>query len=170
VGRSKVSQQNTKAGTENRGHLSPLSFKLCDPRKTFDLHPDKPVYAKGPGPRITDLWSDDPIFDRDDLYAWQNRAQPTPEDDISATSLCRRMNALMAALQDLDGQALRMAKLHARMKRQKPEVGKFPLRPLRPGLPPGYRQRQKHEVDEVLADCHWLALTAQHDFGPPDTS
>jgi len=34
----------------------------------------------------------------------------------------------------------------------------------------GNRQRQKHEVDEVLAECHRLALSAQHDFGPSDTS
>jgi len=63
-----------------------------------------------------------------------------------------------------------MARLHLRMKRQKPEVGKFPLRPLRPGLPPGFRKRQKHEVDEVLAECHRLAIRAQRELRPPDTS
>ena len=29
--------------------------------------------------------------------------------------------------------------------------------PLRVGRPPGFRQRQTHEVDEILAECHWLA-------------
>ncbi len=152
---------------------APLPFKLIDPRKNFDLFPDRPKYVKGPGPWVTDLWSDDPIFDRAALYAYQeklNRPPPTPEDDISATTLCRRMNALMAALQDLDEQALRMAKLQARMKRVEARTGKLTLRPLRPGLPPGYRQRQKHEVDEVLVDCHKLALMAQNELKPPDTS
>ena len=76
----------------------------------------------------------------------------------------------MAALEDLDGQALRMAKLLARIERQPRRVGKLPLRVMRPGSPPGFRQRQKHEVDEVLAECHRLALMAQHELKPPDSS
>ena len=40
-----------------------LPFKLLDQRKPFNLHPDKPKYVSGPGPWITDLWSDDPIYD-----------------------------------------------------------------------------------------------------------
>ena len=151
----------------------PLPFKLTDPRKHFDLYPDRPKYVSGPGPWVTDLWSDDPIYDRAALYAHQermNRPAPSPDDEESATSLCRRLNALMAALQDLDGQTLRMAKLQARIKNQNGQVGKFPIRIMRPGLPPGFRNRQKHEVDEVLAECHRLALMAQHELMPPDTS
>ena len=159
-----------KSGAAKRQRNAALPFKLTDQRKPFDLFPDKPKFVQGPGPRVTDMWSDDPVFDRSDLYAWQERQNREPEEDISATSLCNRMNALMAGLQDLDAQAVRMAKLLARIKQQKPKVGKFPLRVMRPGLPPGYRQRQKHEVDEVLAECHRLALSAQRDFGPPDTS
>ena len=82
-------------------------------------------------------------------------------------SVCLRMNALMAALQDLDGQVLRMARLHDQMKRQRAEVGKYPIRPLRPGLPPGYRDRERHEVDDVLKETHRLALRAQQEFKPP---
>ena len=51
----------------------PLPFKLMDPRKNFDLHPDKPKYLSGPGPWVTDLWSNDPIFDRSALYDHQER-------------------------------------------------------------------------------------------------
>jgi len=151
----------------------PLPFKLIDPRKAFDLFPDKPKYVSGPGPWVTDLWSDDPIFDRSALYVHQermNRPPPSPEDDISAHALCRRMNALMAALGDLEAQTVRMAKLQARIDQQPRQIGKLPLRVMRPGLPPGTRQRQKHEIDEVLVDCHKLALMAQHELGPPDTS
>ena len=99
-----------------------------------------------------------------------NRPPPAPDDEESAVALCRRMNALMAALQDLDGQTLRMAKLQSRIKNQIRKVGKLPIRVMRPGLPPGFRKRQKHEVDEVLAECHRLALMAQHELAPPDTS
>jgi len=161
-----------KSTREKRGER-PLPFKLIDPRKAFDLFPDKPKYVSGPGPWVTDLWSDDPIYDRSALYAHQermNRPPPAPDDEISAEALCRRMNALMAALQDLDGQALRMAKLQARIKQSKTKIGAFPLRVMRPGLPPGYRQKRKHEIDEVLAECHQLALMAEQELKPPDTS
>ena len=168
VGKSKRQQ----AG-EKRGRSAALPFKLLDQRKPFNLHPDKPKYVSGPGPWITDLWSDDPIYDRAALYAHQermNRPKPSPDDEESATAICLRMNALMAALNDLDGQVLRMAKLHARIEAQPRQIGKLPLRVMRPGLPPGTRQRQKHEIDEVLAECHRLALMAQHELKPPDTS
>jgi len=150
-----------------------LPFKLLDQRKPFNLHPDKPKYVSGPGPWITDLWSDDPIYDRTALYAHQermNRPAPSPDDEESAKALCLRMNALMAALNDLDGQVLRMAKLHARIAQQPRQVGKFPLRVMRPGLPPGTRQRQKHEADAVLTECHRLAVMAQRELKSPDTS
>ena len=160
-------------GGEKRAPVAALSFKLLDQRKPFDLYPDKPKYASGPGPFVTDLWSDDPIYDRSALYAHQermNRPAPSPDDEESVKALCLRMNALMAALNDLDGQVLRMAKLHARIAQQPRQVGKFPLRVMRPGLPPGTRQRQKHEVDAVLAECHRLALMAKRELKPPDTS
>jgi hypothetical protein len=31
---------------------------------------------------------------------------------------------------------------------------------MRPGRPPGHRQKPSHEVDEVLKECHWLAWEA----------
>ena len=168
---SESSKRKTEG--EKSARAAMLPFKLTDQRKPFDLYPDKPKYASGPGPWITDPWSDDPIYDRSALYAYQERINcppPSSDDEESAKALCLRMNALMAALSDLDGQVLRMAKLHARIARQSRQVGKFPLRVMRPGLPPGYRQRQKHEVDEVLAECHRLALMAEHELKPPDTS
>ena len=161
-------RKQRKLDGKQRGPSAIGSFKLIDPRKKFDLYPNSLKYAGGPGPRVTDMWSDNPIYDRSDLYAYQNRSLSADDDDVSAKALCHRMNALMNALQDLDGQAVRMARLHARMKGQKPEIGKFPIRPLRPGLPPGFRKRPKHEVDEVLAECHQLALMAQRELKPPD--
>ena len=130
--------------------------------------------AKGPGPWVTDIWSDDPIYDRTALYAYQERLERLksrsngPEEEEGAQSLFRRMNALMAALQDLDGQALRMAKLLTRIERHNAQAEKPILAPLRPGLPPGHRQRQKHEVDDVLKEMHQLIFMAQQDFKPPE--
>ena len=169
--RSKASDRKSEG--EKRVRSAMPSFKLLDTRKNFDLHPDRPKYVQGPGPWITDLWSDDPIYDRSALYAHQermNRPPPGPDNEESAKALCRRMNALMAALQDFEGQTLRMAKLHARIQRKPRQVGKFPLRIMRPGLPPGTRQRERHEVDEVLKETHRLALMVREEFPPPDSS
>ena len=146
----------------------PLPFKLIDPRKRFDLFPDRPKYAKGPGPRITVFGSDDPIFDRSDLYAYQERMARPPTEDISGVSLCRRLNAVKAALDDLPAQARRLVALKARMARLNRLIGKPDLSVMRPDAPPGYRRRHKHEVDEILYECQQIALMAMR--GPPDTS
>ncbi len=147
------------------------SFRLIDPRRSFDLFPDRAKYASGPGPRVTVFGSDDPVFDRRDLYAYQERLERLKNsrsgEDVGAAGLCGRMNALITALEDLPAQAQRMANLQARMERLRERKGAPSLHPLRTGLPPGFRQRQKHEVDEVLAECHWLAKMAPQDFGPP---
>ena len=159
---------------EAQEHTAPTaapSFRLIDPRKSFDLFPDRPKYAPGPGPQVTVFGSDDPVFDRSDLYAYQERLERLKNsrsgEDIGAVGLCRRMNALITALEDLPAQAQRMATLQARMERLRERTGKPNLHPIRPGTAPGFRQRQKHEVDEVLAECHRLAKIAPQDFGPP---
>ena len=52
------------------------------------------------------------------------------------------------------GQALRLARWQSRPKEERrPERWS----PLRVGRPPGFRKRPKHEVDEILKECHWLA-------------
>jgi hypothetical protein len=45
------------------------------------------------------------------------------------------------------------------MKRENMPNPKFKS-PLRPGPPPGHRKRKIHPIDEILADCHWLAWDA----------
>jgi hypothetical protein len=49
---------------------------------------------------------------------------------------------------------------------------KGPLRPselpvMRPGLPPGHCDRRMHDIDDILLECHRLALYAE---SQPDTS
>ncbi len=82
--------------------------------------------------------------------------EPEPVDDgmVSAKHLVRRVIAVMDALQDIPRHALRLARWEAR-----PKEDRRPERwsPLRPGRPPGYRQRSKHEVDDILKECDWLA-------------
>jgi hypothetical protein len=40
--------------------------------------------------------------------------------------------------------------------------------PMRPGLPPGWRERKVHEIDTVLRECHGLANDLLNER--PDTS
>ena len=47
-----------------------------------------------------------------------------------------------------------------RVRREKAKTPRF-RSPLRPGRPPGHRRKPLHEIDEVLAECHWLAGEAK---------
>jgi len=82
---------------------------------------------------------------------------PSDDDPMDAEKLCNRLMALKGALDDLPKQAKRMLRLKARGQR---------LSPLRPGLPPGWRARGRDEIDEVLRECHKLAVRAKQ---APDT-
>ncbi|QKV18604.1 hypothetical protein [Oricola thermophila] len=102
-----------------------------------------------------------------------------PDELVDARGLSRRIRALALALDDLDGQAARLARWKARFERaigciQAADAGKIDgvtpdtvrrptpwrFRPFRPGLPPGWRRRPRTEIGEVLKECHALALDA----------
>jgi hypothetical protein len=138
-------------------------FQLCDTRKDFpELRQPRIKYAKhpprilffGPDSRIDDLWPSPP----------PKAAPASPSDGlVHAERISRRLQALKAALDDLPRQAKRLARW--RLRREAEKAPKFKS-PLRPGRPPGSRRRHIHEVDEILANCHWLAWEAMK----PDTS
>ena len=154
-----------------KGHMirkggTPRSFfQLFDPRKNFaELRQHRVKYTRNP-PRIH-------IFGNDPTVAsiWAARRPlavdpaPPPSDGlVGAARLTRRLQALKLALEDLPGQARRLARWRAR--REAAPSPKF-RSPLRPGRAPGSRRKPVHEVDEVLAECHWLAFDAMR----PDTS
>ena len=123
-------------------------FPLIDPRKDFGERSRKP---KGPGPRITEIGVD--------------HREPTPEkplrlddDVVDATRLLRRLRAIRAALEDIPAQARRLVAYQSAL----PDAKRLP--PMRPGLPPGNRERGRHEVHEILSDCHGLAQMALDDL------
>ena len=93
-------------------------------------------------------------------------ARPTANDLLDATSIHRRLAALVAALDDLPRQARRLARWRSRRPR-----GRFHrVTPLRGGRPPGWRKpdsRRAHPIHPVLHDLHGLAFWAQE---KPDTS
>ncbi len=144
------------------GPSSP-SFRLCDKRVVFpELSQPRVKYAKHP-PRILFFGDDSRV---DSLWSAPQPAPvpaPSPDGLVNAERLARRLQALKLALDDLPRQARRMARWRVRREAMKSPKFKSPLRP---GPPPGHRRRKIHEVDEILANCHWLAWEAMK----PDTS
>jgi hypothetical protein len=145
------------AGPVGQGeHLRP-SFQLFDPRKSFAApRRGRPTRML---PRIH-------FFPYDTLSPARPSAAdpPSPPDGlVNAGRLTRRLQALQLALDDLPRQARRLARW--RVRRENAKSPKFKSS-LRPGPPPGYRRKPVHEIDEVLAECHWLAWDAMK----PDTS
>ncbi len=138
------------------GGSRPPAFKLADTRKNMpELRERRVRYSKypprihffGPGSKVDDLWPSRPP-----------KAAPVAPDGLApATRLHRRLQALKLALDDLPRQARRMARWRQRREAMPGSVFKSPLRP---GPPPGHRKRHIHPIDEVLADCHWLAWDA----------
>jgi hypothetical protein len=94
---------------------------------------------------------------------------PSPHDPVDATRLGLRLAALASALDDLPGEARRFARWQARNHRSG-SAARPRWSPLRPGRPPGgrlsrydpqaARRRNIREVDEILAHCHALAVSA----------
>ena len=118
-------------------------FALFDARKRFRELGTGARGVSGPGPRISGFDSvrpEPPVL-----------ARKTPTD----ARLFARLKALHGALEDIPAQARRLARLLAKRR----AAGDVPRRtsPLRPGFPPGHRQRRLHEVDDILAECALLA-------------
>ncbi|MGB8817302.1 MAG: hypothetical protein WCC66_05195, partial [Rhizobiaceae bacterium] len=112
-----------------------------------------------------------PRFGFDSVHDQEFDTSPLVQPDlpVNAAQLYARLRALRHALSDLPRQARRLARWQAR--RDLALKSKAPFKPMRlsifrPGLPPGWRQRSIHEIDEVLRECHGLALYA---VNGPDT-
>lgn len=141
------------------------NLPLLDTLKRFDFAPRR-RYATTT-PRVHSLGASPlPVYMR--MPEPPAKPLPMPGDELDATRLCARMHALKAGLNDLDKQAKRLARWEARrdLRRKQPERGPMRLSPMRPGWPSGYRKRPLHEVDDVLRECHSLAIRA---LKPPDT-
>ena len=132
------------------------AFALIDPRPWFWWIGSKRRAGVKNAPSIG-------FFDSHERRAaTEPKPEATPNDPIDAERLCNRMLSLKTALDDIPKQAKRMLRLKARDRK------KFNRKsPVRPGWPPGWRQNGRDEIDEVLRDCHRLALDV---IAQPDTS
>jgi hypothetical protein len=142
-------------GTMPDGIIPARAFKLFDPLKHFDPESFWDVqtnWESGYGLTASVNPSHDTALDH----------QP-----IDAQHIGQRLNALFRALDNLPFQARRLVrwqfKRDAMLKAHRPTR----MSPMRPGLPPGWRERKIHEIDDVLRECHGLA----HDrLNEPNTS
>jgi hypothetical protein len=120
------------------------AFKLFDPLKHFDHE---------------DFWDEARRMHEYALRPLDPASGFTIIDatPINATQIGQRLNALMRALDNIPRQARRLlrwqAKRDAALKAMRPTR----MSPVRPGLPPGWRERKIHEIDQVLRECHGLA-------------
>jgi hypothetical protein len=128
-------------------------FWLYDSRKFLpELARRRRKFAKR-GPRV---WSFD-RFMAEPIVPKELAPPPKPEDDlIDATRICRRLQALKRAFEDLPGQAKRYLRWKAKRERQSLKTPMFTI-PMRPGPAPGHRKIHTHEIDDILDDCHAFA-------------
>jgi hypothetical protein len=140
-----------------------VSFQLFDPPERFAARVGRRRFARtGPEPRIRVI--DATADPRIPLFRLPEPAAPLPDDGtVNAVPLCRRLVAIRSALEDLPRQVRRYARRLSR-----PAGAWTPQRAaaLRPGPPPGLRQRPGREVDRILTECDGLARQA----GELDTS
>ena len=120
------------------------TFNLLDPRKLFGL--EAPDYSG---------------------FGGSNDGQPDDDDDatpdktpIPAAALGRRLLALKAALENLPKQARRLARWYEQRDAAYAKNQPHLFSPIRPGLPPTYRIHKRDIIDDVMIECHSLALLA----------
>jgi len=152
------SRRTGQSPKDGRSVVPVPPFALSDPPRTFSLQPRR--RRPKSFPRIS-FFGPDAAPPRPVPDGWYRE----PDDALDAGPICRRLLSARRALDDLQHEAERLARLQRR--RDRAEAGK-PVRrsPLRTGRPPGHRKRVRHEADAVLAELHTLAGWALS----PDTS
>ena len=139
---------STSSAPRSGGTRRAPAFPLIDPRKDFG---ERPRRRKGAGPRIT-------VIGVDERISAPEKPPELDDDPVDATRLMRRLRAVRAALEDISAQAQRLIDYQSSLPEKKR------LSPMRPGLPPGYRSRIRHPVDEILQECDGLAHLALNDL------
>ena len=120
------------------------AFNLLDPRKIFGLKaPDYSGFGES--------------CDHEQREGEDIAPDKTP---IPAASLGRRLLALKAALENLPKQARRLARWYEQRDAAYTKNQPHLYSPVRPGLPPAYRKHNLDEIDDVMIECHSLALLA----------
>ena len=134
------------------------AFPLLDPLKRFSFNPPRRASKSFPRICVVGFTEPAPIPQKPVVSA---------DDPVDATGLCHRLLSSRRALANLPREARRLARWQARTKLRLSQGRRGRVSPLRIGRPPGRRKRPTHAVDDVLKECHALALDV---LSPPDTS
>ena len=120
------------------------AFNLIDPLKLFGR----------------DAPDCDEFGDGFDVSSEAENGENQDRTPIPAASLHARLLALKHALDNLPRQAKRLARWYGQ--REAAYAQNLPHRysPIRPGYPPASKRRRTDEIDEVLHECHTLAMYA----------
>jgi hypothetical protein len=144
---STTSQPNFALFAQSKTNQIP-AFTLIDPLKTFsEQTPNFEILGPGYHQSLAD------------------QAAPSNTTRIGALTLSRRLLALKHALDTLPKQAKRLARWYATRDTALKQMQPHRLSPMRPGPPVGLPKQGRSEVQEVLLECHLLAIHArdQHD-------
>lgn len=123
------------------------AFPLIDPRRRLDQKPRR--RGTGAPPRMFFFDGTDPVIEEE--------IKASPDDPMNVQRLFARLRALRDAVENPRKHARRLARLLARRAR---DPRRRLIGPLRPGRPPGHRDKPRHPVDAILKECHALALLA----------
>ncbi|MEX0957074.1 MAG: hypothetical protein WDZ83_17915 [Rhizobiaceae bacterium] len=143
------------AGADGPPILRIPAFPLLDPLRQFPFDPPRRASKFMPRICVVGFTEPAPLPEKPVL---------SPDDPVDAMGLRRRLLSSRRALANLPREARRLARWHARNRLRS---GPGRVVPLRMGRPPGGRKRPIHAVDDVLKECHALAIDA---MSLPDTS
>ena len=132
-------------GFAGAGDANTPAFCLIDPLKHFPLD----AFDNNALPHF--------VFHSGSEAEFQAPAHVPPDGPIDAAQLFTRLRAIRAALADIPRQARRLARWQARRNLLRKAGRCTRVSIFRPGLPPGWRERRIHEIDDVLRECHGLA-------------
>jgi hypothetical protein len=106
---------------------------------------------------LKDFSAEEPDFDEPDPTTNKHCATPdrTP---TPAAMLGKRLLALKHALDTIETQAKRLTRWYAARDGALQHMRPRRMSPMRPGLAPASRKRRRTELDEILRECHLLAL------------
>ena len=154
------------------GSLAPLGLANSRRRRPQAARPDRPLVLpltdtlRGLPRRRYFVATSVPRICGFGYPAHTHSAAPpkSPNDLLDAARLHRRLAAIADVLDDLPGQAKRLARWRARRDRARARGAFDRLTPMRPGRPPGWRKPgtpRAHEVHRVLDELHGFAFWAR---------
>lgn len=134
------------------------SFRLFDPLPGHGRLKRR-LPDRGAGPRISFYDADQrfPGYRQIALFSPPPQPKPSTDGTVNALSLCRRLDAIRHALQNLPGQARRYARWRAKAASEPNSLieKRLHLRRL-----PFLVRKTGHEVHAILRECDWLASEA----------